>query len=194
MSLNRMIVASVVTHGVFERFAKLSAQDKKKVVEKVKDKVKSKKNDDKKDDKKSKGTKDDKKSKKPAKGKVPPQFEKKDEEKDEAVEKDDKKSKKPEKGKIPPQFEKKDEEKEEAVEDGMSDDEESKGLEGIVDGLVKEVEVIKGDGKVEVSEVMGLIDKMMGMVDTLVNAKPARQKKASEEEIADRVALDILEA
>jgi len=186
MSLNRIIMASVATHGVFERFAKLSAKDKKKVIKKVKDKVKSK---GKKDDKPAKGKKDDKK--KPAKGKVPPQFLKKDDKKDEKEEDPkEEKAEKPAKGKVPPQFLKN---KDEAPkEDGMADEAESDGLEGIVDGLAKEIEVIKGDGKVEMSEVMGLIENLMGMVDTLVNAKPAKKKKASERDIADRVVLSMV--
>lgn len=201
MRLRGMIIASVATHGVFERFAKLSDKDKKKVVEKVKDKVKTKSKG-KKDEKPAKGKKDEKpakgkKDKKPAKGKgkIPPQFLKKDDKKDEKDKaekpaKDEKdKAEKPAKGKIPPQFLKKDDKAEEGKEEGMA--EEADGLEGIVDGLVKEVEVIKGDGKVEMSEVMGLIEKMMGMVDTLVNAKAPKQKKASED-IADRVARSVV--
>lgn len=197
MNLSRIIVASVATHGVFERFAKLSKDDKKKVVEKVKEKVKTKskpKKDDKKTKSKAKPKKDDKKGKKPSKGKIPPQFLKKDDKEEKPEEKKDEKAEKPAKGKIPPQFLKKDdkeEKSEEGKEEGMS--EETNGLEGIVDGLVKEVEVIKGDGKVEMSEVMGLIDNMMKMVDTLVNSKAPRKKKASED-IADRVALSVMGA
>ena len=65
-------------------------------------------------------------------------------------------------------------------------------LSGIVDGLVKEIEVIKSDGKVEESEVVGLIDRMMQMVDVLINAKPPRKKRTppEEDDMAERIAAD----
>jgi hypothetical protein len=62
---------------------------------------------------------------------------------------------------------------------------------GIVDGLAKEVEQIKSDGRVDPHEVLGLFDNMMTMVTLLVEAKlPNKRRSASA--IADKVAMDLM--
>ena len=65
-------------------------------------------------------------------------------------------------------------------EPGMSIEDEDGKMMSIVDGLTKEIEQIKSDGKVEKSEVMGLFDNMMQMVTLLVNTRaPAKPRKKS---------------
>jgi len=206
MKVARLIAASVLTQGVFERFAKLSKKDKDAVVEKVKEKVNGKG--------KANGKKDDKKKgKKPAKGKVPPQFEKgkkkpKDEEKpveeeavveEEVVEEEETTDKKPEKGKVPPQFQKGKKDEEEAGVEAPTDEsdgDESKSLDNIVGDLAEEIEVIKSDGHIAPNEVVGLIDNVVKMVHVLLQAKPGKPKKASSERelaIAERIVTATLE-
>jgi len=139
MNVQRLIVASVMTQGVFQRFAQLSKGDKDKVVEKVKEKVNGK-------------------------GKK----------KDDVVEE-----------------EVVDEKKEEIVDDGAAEDgntdEKSEGggsLDDLVGDLAEEIEVIKSDGQIAPSEVVGLIDNVVKMVHVLLQAKPGKEKEAASREAA----------
>ena len=49
----------------------------------------------------------------------------------------------------------------------------------IVDDLAKEIQIIKQDGHVSPTEVVGLIKTMMEMVNMLLEAKPGRRRKKS---------------
>ena len=156
--LTRLVVASVATCSVFERFAKLSDKDKAVVVKKVKEKVNGK---GKKDEKPPKGKKEE----------TPPEEvvdEKSEGTKEVPAKKDEttpaKKLEDAAKGKT-----------EETTE-------EAPDMQGIVDGLVKEVEVIKSDGQITPAEVLGLVDNIVQMVGLLVSAKPLRQPKAASRE------------
>ena len=104
----------------------------------------------------------------------------------------------PETEESPAKPEKKEEVVEEVTEEAPADAEEEapaepeespkSEIEDIVGDLIEEVEVIKTDGHVSPSEVLGLIDNMVRMVQTLLQAKPGRAKKASREEaIAERL-------
>jgi len=71
---------------------------------------------------------------------------------------------------------------------------ESKSLENLVGDLAEEIEVIKTDGQISPSEVVGLIDNVVQMVHTLLQAKPGKPKKASrEDDIAQRIADEAIE-
>ena len=201
MNTIRLIVASIVTQSVFQRFAQLSKKDKDAVVKKVKEKVNGKGN-----AKKNNG-------KKPKKGEVPPQFQKGKKKKNEKPPKEEKVVEeevvgeketggKPEKGKVPPQFQKGKKKEEEAEtseeevveEDKAEGDSESKSLDNLVGDLAEEIEVIKTDGQIAPSEVLGLIDNVVKMVHVLLQAKPGKNKKASrEEEISQRIADEYIE-
>ena len=84
----------------------------------------------------------------------------------------------------------------EAVEEGVEESEEGSAdaapdMQGIVDGLVKEVEVIKSDGQITPAEVLGLVDNIVQMVSVLINSKAPRKSRSAsrEERIADRIVV-----
>jgi len=63
----------------------------------------------------------------------------------------------------------------------VEETDDSEGDSSLMDGmnsLSKSIEEIKADGRVEPSEVVGIITQLMTMVDTLVHAKPKRSRKA----------------
>ena len=189
-----LITAAVVSAPVFRMFAKLSDEDKTKVVDKVKEKVNGK----------------GKKDKKPPKGKK---------KKDEEVVPDEKVV--PGEEVVPD--EKETPEEKEVPEEGVvpagkvlpvkgvpaqkdvpvEDEEPSEEMAAIVDGIAQEIEQIKSDGKVTPGEVMGLMDNMIMMVDSLLKAKPGRARKSPiaaevvaetrEDRITARIVADIVE-
>ena len=81
---------------------------------------------------------------------------------------------------------------EEEAPEAEASEEETTGIEDIVGDLIEEVETIKSDGQVSPSEVLGLIDNVVQMVQVLLDAKPGKAKKASREErIANRIVRRI---
>lgn len=174
------VFASLFETEAFERFAKLSDGDKKKVVKKVKEKVKVKGN--------GKGKKTDKAEK-------PEDAE--DKSKDEPPEEPPKEEPEPEDSseEKPAEEVGQSDESDESEESGKTEEPEN-GLKEIVDGIAGEIEQIKSDGVVTPGEVMGLMDNMMTMVNELLRAKPGRAKKGSDRfdsiirrtDIASRVA------
>jgi hypothetical protein len=62
---------------------------------------------------------------------------------------------------------------------------ESGDLTGMVDGLTKEVDQVKSDGKVDPAEALGILDSMMKMVTMLVDAKPPAKKRAPRKTAAE---------
>ena len=79
--------------------------------------------------------------------------------------------------------------------EGAEEGGEAPDMQGIVDGLVSEVEVIKGDGQITPSEVLGLVDNIVQMVSVLINSKAPRKSKSAsrEDSISERVASSIIE-
>ena len=186
MSVQRMIIAAVMTKPVFQVFAKMSDGDKAKVTKKVKEKVQGKKD---------------------GKGKKAPPI---DEEADAPVDAEEetkgkKAPPKKDKGeKVPPKKDKgedagaEDSKDAESVKDDAGAEPDEAGgagdqtVESVVQGLLNEVEAIKSDGQITPAEVLGLVDNMVQMVSILVQAKPPRAKKASRIDIADRVAVSVM--
>jgi hypothetical protein len=193
MSIENIIIASVISKDVFRRFAKVSPKDKEKIVEKVKEKVNGKKKPAKEEVVKDEAV-EKVEDKKPAKGEVPPQL-KKDKAED--------KAEKPDVEKPAVETTVEDEKADEILDmeievpdegdEAPGDDEPSSDMESIVDGIAEEIEQIKSDGQVTPGEVMQLMDNMMGMVDSLLKAKPGRARNSAvaqqirEEEIAGRM-------
>jgi len=181
MSIENIIIASVMSKDVFRRFAKVSPKDKEKIVEKVKEKVNGKG------------------KKKPAKKEEAPaeEIEVTDDAVD-ALKETPAETPKEEAPKDKPDVEKP------AVETSITDEEvpdeevtneteDIPGMEDIVGDLVEEVEAIKSDGHIAPEEVLGLIDNMVQMVQSLLTAKPGRARKTAtaqrvrEEVIAERI-------
>lgn len=157
MNITRLIIASVMTHSVFERFAQLSEDDKDAVVSKVKDKVKSKNT----------------------------------ETTDEDAEMEDVGSSEKATKLISDNAE-----EETSTDKGVEEKESTEGgLDNIVGDLMEEIEVIKSDGKVSPSEVLGLIDNVVQMVQVLLQAKPGKLKKSSMRKsvIVDRLVQRVCE-
>lgn len=157
-----------IAERVVARFAQLSPGQKEDAVKKVMTNLKAKS----KSKKKPKPKKKSKSKKKPKKEKAPEKDEKAEESRpDEKVD------------------EVKPEETEESTEapdgeSGMSDD---GGLMQSIQDLSEELERVKQDGRVDSSEVLGLFNNLMDMVNTLLRAKPGRKVKA-----ADRVACAFI--
>ena len=192
MELQRLMEDSVATQGVFVRFAQLSDEDKKKVKDKVKKKLKEKGGKPKKEAPKGK-----KENGKKEKGKVPPQFKKKEEEVPE------------EKVEVEEEVQEETPEEEESVtEEEVPSEEAPSGevpseegqdggsIETIVDELKQEVELIQKDGQVTPSEVIGLFDNLMQMVQTLIESKHPKKTASvvgwDPNAMVDRIASDVV--
>ena len=162
----RILFASFVETPSFNMFAKLSDDDKAKVVEKVKEKVKGTSG--------GEETPEDKSVEKTPE--------------DKSVEKTPKDKSKEIPDKTP-------EDKSTETSDGTPKEtpDETPGdndLTSVVDGIAQEIEQIKSDGQVTPGEVMGLLDNMMSMVTNLLKATPGKEKKtASNRQI--RIALKL---
>jgi hypothetical protein len=73
-----------------------------------------------------------------------------------------------------------------AVPEG-GDEKQNADLLGVVNDLAAEIKQVKSDGRVDPSEILGLLGNMMQMVTLLVHAKPPpkqRNRKASIDEVA----------
>lgn len=217
MSLQNLIIASVSTMGVFRRFAKLSEEERKEVIEKVKEKMNIK-DEDKKDDSSSDTGKEevpsdsgDKVVEEETKEESTSQGESEEEPKDKEGEEGEEVIDKVKKNIVVDEEDGSDgevveeepkdeiEDNEDVEEDGdeITDEggdevvdeggDQKEEISDIVNSLVEEVKTIKEDGKVSPSEVFGLITNMVEMVNTLVEAKPARKRKKS-----SRIAREFL--
>ena len=80
---------------------------------------------------------------------------------------------------------------EETPEKTDSDDAPSDELTSIVDGISQEIEQIKSDGQVTPSEVMGLMDNMITMVNELLGAKAKKPVKTASVNRQIRIALKL---
>ena len=184
MSIQNLIIASVATRSVFRRFAQLSDEEKKKVVDKVKEKMGLGDSDDSESgDEDDSKLEDQEKSESEIEDESESQFEKdvgngEDDESEDAdeAEKSDEENESPEsEDEIEPELEPESDEDKEQKKDEIED---------IVNDLVEEVETLKSDGQVAPKDVLGLITNMMEMVNLLVEAKPPtrRRRKSSEKD------------
>lgn len=194
MSIQKLIIASVATRSVFRRFAQLSEEEKKKVVDKVKEKMGLGDSDDSKsDDEDGSESEHEEKSESETQDESESQFEKdvsdgedeKSEDTDEGEESDEENKSPESEDEVEPEPESESDEDKEQKKDEIED---------IVNDLVEEVETLKGDGHIAPKDVLGLITNMMEMVNILVEAKsPSRRRRRNsgvEREfiIAERVA------
>jgi hypothetical protein len=74
----------------------------------------------------------------------------------------------------------------------MSDDKDNPDLMDSIQSLSDELDIIKEDGKVDSSEVVGLFQSMMEMVNELLRAKPGRKRRTPKASMQDRVACSFL--